>query len=163
VDRKAATKDGGGVDSPETWRWIWLAVALVFAIGEMAAAGTFFLAPFAAGAVVAAILAFADVEIGWQWVAFAVVSAATFLALRPLARRLDRQFGDSAVGAERYRGREATVLEAIPRGLDAIGLVRVEREEWRAQSTDGSPIAAGSVVRIVRMEGTRVIVEPISS
>jgi membrane protein implicated in regulation of membrane protease activity len=151
------------VDSPETWRWIWLGVALVFGIGEMASAGTFFLAPFAVGAVGAAVLAFADVSIAWQWALFAVLSAATFLALRPLARRLDRELSPSEVGAERWRGREATVLEAIPAGHDAVGLVRVEREEWRAQSADGRPIAPGTLVRVVRMEGTRVIVEPVRS
>ena len=38
------------MDEPETWRWIWLVTTAVLAIGEMASAGTFFLAPFAVGA-----------------------------------------------------------------------------------------------------------------
>ncbi len=37
-------------------------------------------------------------------------------------------------------------------------MVRVDREQWRAQSTDGSPIAAGTVVRVAEVQGTRVIV-----
>ena len=61
--------------SPEFWRWVWLVAAAVFAIGEMAIAGSFFLAPFAIGAVVAAILAFAGVPVGIEWLAFAAVSA----------------------------------------------------------------------------------------
>ena len=148
------------MDSPETWRWIWLAAAIVFGLGEMASAGTFFLAPFAIAAGVAAILAFLDVGIGWQWLVFAVVSGVTFAAMRPLARRLDREMGGSAVGSERWAGRDATVLETIPGGSNSMGLVRVEREEWRAQSADGTQIPEGSVVRVVRMEGTRVVVEP---
>jgi membrane protein implicated in regulation of membrane protease activity len=149
------------VDSPETWRWIWLGAALVFGVGEMASAGTFFLAPFAIAAVVAAVLAFLDVGLGWQWVAFLAVAAVTFLALRPLARRLDRDYSTSDVGAQRWSGRQATVLKAIDAGIDSIGMVRVDREEWRAQSADGRAIPAGATVRVVRAEGTRVVVEPV--
>ena len=149
------------MDSPETWRWIWLGAALVFGVGEMASAGTFFLAPFAIAAVVAAVLAFLDVGLGWQWVAFLAVAAVTFLALRPLARRLDRDYSASDVGAQRWSDRRATVLRTIDAGIDSIGMVRVDREEWRAQSVDGRAIPAGTTVRVVRAEGTRVVVEPV--
>jgi membrane protein implicated in regulation of membrane protease activity len=149
------------VDSPETWRWIWLAVAIAFGVGEMASAGTFFLAPFAIAALVAALLAFFDVGIGWQWLAFLAVAGVTFLALRPLARRLDRDYSSTDVGAQRWSNRRATVLEGIGEGIDSIGLVRMDREEWRAQSADGRAIPEGATVRVVRAEGTRVVVEPI--
>ena len=144
------------MDSPETWRWIWLAAALVFAVGEMASAGTFFLAPFAIAGVVAAVLAFLDVDLAWQWLAFLATAGVTFLALRPLARRLDRDYSSTDVGAQRWSDRRATVLQAIDGGIDSIGMVRVDREEWRAQSIDGRPIPAGATVRVVRAEGTRV-------
>ncbi|MGH9215052.1 MAG: NfeD family protein, partial [Acidimicrobiales bacterium] len=45
----------------------------------------------------------------------------------------------------------------IPPGGD-VGLVRVDREEWRAQSTDGSAIPIGTAVRVADVQGTRVIV-----
>ena len=54
-------------------------------------------------------------------------------------------------------GSRATVLQDIP-GDAELGMVRVDREEWRAQSTDGSPIVAGTVVRVAEVQGTRVIV-----
>lgn len=147
------------MDSPDTWRWIWLAVAVAFGVGEMLTAGSFFLAPFAIAAIVAMILAFFDVALGWQWFAFLAVAAVTFLALRPLARRLDRDYGATDVGAQRWSDRSATVLRAISEGNGAMGLVRVDREEWRAQSADGHAIPEGSQVRVLRAEGTRVVVE----
>jgi membrane protein implicated in regulation of membrane protease activity len=55
------------------------------------------------------------------------------------------------------------VLQDIGAGPDGSGLVRVGREDWRAQSLDGSAIAAGAVVRIVEVRGTRVVVHPVSS
>ena len=37
-------------------------------------------------------------------------------------------------------------------------MVRVDREEWRAETVDGAPIAAGTIVQVVEVQGTRVIV-----
>jgi membrane protein implicated in regulation of membrane protease activity len=148
------------MDSPEQWRWIWLAATAVFAIGEMATPGSFFLAPFAAGALVASLLAFAGVSVLVEWIAFIVVSVAMLALLRPLSKRLDREALDHGVGSRRLIGRQATVLRAIPAG-DEIGMVRVDREQWRAQSIDGTAIPAGIPVRIADVQGTRVIVAAI--
>lgn len=146
------------MDEPEQWRWIWLGAAVLFGFGEMATPGAFFLAPFAIGAVVASALAFADVDLAIEWGAFVGVSVAAFAALRPLARRLDRHGGSDGVGSRRLIGRSGIVLEEI--APDQLGLVRVDQEEWRADTTDRSSIAHGAPVKIVAVEGTRVIVVP---
>lgn len=146
------------MDEPEQWRWIWLGAAVLFGLGEMATPGAFFLAPFAIGAVVAAALAFADVPIAGEWAAFVGISVAAFAALRPLARRLDRHGGSDGVGSRRLIGRDGIVLEDIQPGLS--GRVRVDQEEWRADSDDRSAIPAGTMVRISEVQGTRVIVHP---
>ncbi len=146
------------MDQPETWRWIWLATTAVFAIGEMASAGTFFLAPFAVGAAVAAVLAFADIGLAGEWAAFLAVSVGAFASLRPLAKRLDRGEPTEGIGSKRLIGQSATVLEPIAAGEHELGLVRVHREEWRAQTVDGSPVPAGALVHVVEQRGTRLIV-----
>jgi membrane protein implicated in regulation of membrane protease activity len=148
------------MDSPEQWRWLWLAAAAVFAIGEMATPGSFFLAPFAVGAFVAALLAFAGVSVTVEWIVFLAVSVVVLLLLRPLARRLDRDALDHGVGSRRLVGRPATVVGAIPAG-DEIGMVRIDREQWRAQSIDGTAIPAGVAVRVADVQGTRLIVAPL--
>ena len=146
------------MDEPESWRWIWLAAAVIFGIGEMATPGAFFLAPFAIGAVVAAALAFADVPLAGEWAAFVAISIAALVALRPLARRLDRHGGSDGIGSRRLIGRQGTVLEAIEPGRP--GLVRIDSEQWRAQSSDRSTVPIGNVVLVTQVEGTRVIVTP---
>jgi membrane protein implicated in regulation of membrane protease activity len=146
------------MDDPETWRWIWLVTAAVFFVGEMTMAGTFFLAPFALGAAVAAILAFADVGLAGQWLAFVGVSVAAFASLRPLAKKLDRGEPTEGIGSKRLIGQTATVLEPIPAGQHELGMVRVHREEWRAESIDGNPIDAGALVKVVEQRGTRLVV-----
>lgn len=143
------------------WRWVWLGAALVFGLGEMASAGTFFLAPFALGAVAAAAATFAGAPIGLGWLVFVGLSAVSFGALRPVARRLDATTRNPlGVGATRLVGERGIVLIPVPEGPDEVGLVRIGREEWRAQSLDGAPIAAQTPVTVLEVRGTRVIVLP---
>jgi membrane protein implicated in regulation of membrane protease activity len=147
---------------PNTWRWIWLVAAVVFGIGEMAMAGSFFLAPFAFGAAVAALLAFLGVSVGVEWVVFVVVSVGSFAALRPLAHRLDRRTDTAGIGANRLLGQRARVIAAIGPG-HAPGMVLLGGEQWRAESDHGTPIGADTSVVITDVRGTRVVVRPAES
>lgn len=147
------------MNDPDGWLWIWLLAALFFALGEIATPGIFFLLAFAIGALLAALLAVLDLALAFQWAVFVIGSLGAFFALRPVARRLDRAGRDDGIGARRLLGQEATVLEDIPGSGDVgLGLVRVGREEWRAESTDGRPIPTGAHVRVADIRGTRVVV-----
>ena len=145
------------MDGPEAWRWVWLVAAVVFAIGEMATPGSFFLLPFAVGAGVAAVLAFVDASVVLEWAAFLATSVIAFAALRPLARRLDREGAADGVGSRRLIGQMATVIEEIE--WSGSGLVRVGAEEWRAIASTPSPVPTGARVRITDVQGTRVVVQ----
>ena len=144
----------------ETWRWVWLAVAVGGVVGEIATAGTFFLLPFGIGAAVACALAFASLALGFQWLAFVLVSLAAVMATRPLARRLDRADSGEGVGASRWVGQTGMVLREIPSSHEA-GIVRIGGEDWRAQSRDGVRVPAGSKVLVVEVTGTRLVVLPL--
>lgn len=148
------------MDEPETWRWIWLVAAAFFAGGELAIAGSFFLAPFAVGAAVATALAFLDVGLAGQWAAFVGISFGAFALMRPLARRLDQGEPSDGIGSRRLIGQGGTVLEAIPAGEHELGLVRVHREEWRAESLDGRAVDRGGSIKVVDQRGTRLVVTP---
>jgi membrane protein implicated in regulation of membrane protease activity len=50
------------------------------------------------------------------------------------------------------------VLEGIEPGH--VGLVRIDREEWRAEAADRSAVPSGTAIRVTDVEGTRVIVTP---
>ena len=148
------------MDEPETWRWIWLVAAAVFAGGELVIAGSFFLAPFAVGAAVATALAFLDVGLAGQWAAFVGISFGAFALMRPLARRLDAGEPSDGIGSRRLIGQGGTVLQPIAAGRHELGLVRVHREEWRAETLDGRPLAVGDTVKVIEQQGTRLIVTP---
>ena len=86
-----------------------------------------------------------------------IVSIACFLALRPIARRLDKQDSTDGIGSKRLIGEMATVTEEIG-GAGEVGMVRVGREEWRAESGSETPIPPGTRVRVGDVTGTRVVV-----
>jgi membrane protein implicated in regulation of membrane protease activity len=147
--------------SPDTWRWIFLVSAVVFTLGEIAVAGTFFLLPFAAGSLVAAIAAFVGLSVAIEWTLFVIVSGLASAVLWPLGRRLDRRTPRHAIGATRWVGRQAYVTREIPSGHGSTGLVRLDREEWRAESMLGVPIQEGATVLVSRVDGTRLVVVPL--
>jgi membrane protein implicated in regulation of membrane protease activity len=153
------------LDSSDTWQWIWLGAAALFAVAELAVPGTFFMISFAAGAAAAAISAFLGVDVAISWIVFIGVTAVALALLLPLARRIDRnhQPAGRGEGADRWVGRRAVVISEIPTGVHSTGMVRIEREEWRAESIDGTSLPVGTEVSVLRVDGTRLVVSPLES
>jgi membrane protein implicated in regulation of membrane protease activity len=139
------------------WAGVWFVAAAVLAIGEMATAG-FFLLPFAVGATAAAILALADVGVPLQLISFVVVSLISLYLIQQFARN-DTQGELHRVGAARYIGAPAIVTEPIDRRA-GDGFVRMGTETWRATSLTDTIIPAGVEVRVVEVDGVRLVVEP---
>src|SRR5205085_4908957 len=119
------------LNSPDTWRWIWLVTAAGFAVAEAVTPQAFFFLPFAIGALLAAVFAFAGLAVGLEWVAFVVATAAAYAVLWPIGRRLARGGPHHAIGANRWVGREALVMADIPGEIGGPGMVRLDREPWR--------------------------------
>lgn len=142
----------------ETWRWIWVGAAVVLGIAEMLTAG-FFMLPFAIGAAAAAVLAFFNVAVPLQLVVFITVSILALWGMQRFFRKQEEE-QPMVVGATRYQGREATVLDDIDRRA-ATGGVRMGTEIWRATTSGSDVIVAGTQVRVLAVEGTRLVVEPL--
>ena len=80
------------------------------------------------------------------------------LLVRPLAQHYvnDRKV---ATNADRVIGREAVVTEDID-NIQGKGRVSISGADWTARAEDDRPIPAGSTVRVLRIEGVKVIVAP---
>ena len=140
----------------ETWLF-WLIAAAILGIGEIATTGLF-LAPFALGAVVAAVVSLVGAGLVISLAAFLVVSIFALTALRPIARAHMRQAPRLRTGTAALVGRTATVVERIANGDDA-GCVRLEGEIWRARSYDDDDvIEAGKKVQVVEIRGATALV-----
>jgi membrane protein implicated in regulation of membrane protease activity len=140
----------------ETMQWVWVGATVVLAVGEIATAG-FFLLPFAAGAAVAAILAFAGVAVPLQFLVMIAVSILTLVLLQRYVRKEDER--QPVIGANRYVTRTALVLEPINRA-NGTGRVRLDTEVWRATTDQPDIIPPGAEVQIVEVRGTRLVVDP---
>ena len=142
----------------EMWVWVWLGLAAILIVAEMFTAG-FFMLPFGLGAAVAAGLAFVGATPVWQWTAFLAVSAILLMSLRRFADHVTHEPPEK-VGVDRLIGKTGVVLEPVEPG-DGSGRVRIEREEWRADTSGDVAIPEGARVMVERVSGTHLVVRPV--
>jgi membrane protein implicated in regulation of membrane protease activity len=136
---------------------IWLIAAVVFAVGEILTLG-FFLAPFAGGAAVAAVVSAAGAPEIASWASFIVVSLVLLLALRPLARSHRRMPAQLRTGTAALVGRSALVTERIHND-EGTGCVKLEGESWTARAYDGDEIIEpGKRVHVMEIRGATALV-----
>lgn len=138
---------------------VWIAVALVFAIVEVASVALF--AAFVSlGAVGAAAAAFLGADVVAQVVVFAAVSIAGIaIVRRPLVGYLRRRSTPEMLsGAASMIGQTALVVDAI-KGPHVNGHVRIAGEDWPALTRDGSAVDAGESVRVVDIRRATLVVD----
>jgi membrane protein implicated in regulation of membrane protease activity len=136
---------------------IWLIAAAIFGVGEILTLG-FFLAPFAVGALAAAVIAAAGAGSIVSWVVFLVVSVVLLAALRPVARSHRRQAPQLRTGTAALVGRSAMVIERIANDED-VGSVKIDGEMWTARAYDEDEIIeAGKRVHVIEIRGATALV-----
>ena len=138
--------------------WIWMALAALCVVGEMFTAG-FFLLWFGVGAAVAGLLAILGLSFPWQLAAFVVVSGVLLGVSRRFADRFSKK-QPPGIGADRFIGLKGLVLEDID-NVENSGRVRLQKEEWRADSDSDEVIPVGARVEVVRLDGTHLVVKRI--
>jgi membrane protein implicated in regulation of membrane protease activity len=140
----------------EDWL-LWLILAVVFGVGEIATLG-FFLAPFAGGAAVAALVSAVVMPFVGSLAIFLVVSVVLLAALRPLARSHRRMPPQIRTGTAALVGKSAMVLERIAND-EGVGCVRIDGEVWTARAyMDEETYEAGQRVQVVEIRGATALV-----
>jgi membrane protein implicated in regulation of membrane protease activity len=137
---------------------IWLVAACLLGVGEMHQGG-FYLAPFAAGAALAAIAGLLGVGGALTAIVFLVASLLAFTTLRPVAQRHRRLPPSIRTGAAALVGRPALVLERIAND-EGVGCVKIDGGEvWTARSYDEHEVIdAGERVEVVEIRGATALV-----
>jgi membrane protein implicated in regulation of membrane protease activity len=140
----------------EDWL-LWLILAVVLGVGEIATLG-FFLAPFAGGAAVAAVVSAAGVPFVGSTAIFLLVSIVLLISLRRVARGHLRTPPAIRTGTAALVGKPATVLERIAND-EGVGCVRIDGEVWTARSyMDDETYEAGTHVQVVEIRGATALV-----
>ena len=134
----------------------WIIGGLILAALEMVVPG-FVLLWFGVAAVVTGILALFVHNWIVQLAVFAGLSAALVFTSQLISRRLTKPEPEP-VGANRMHGVEGRVVRDIE--ASGFGRVKVGGEEWRA--TADQAIAVGKRVKVIEVEGTHLVVEPVS-
>ena len=135
----------------------WAVAVVAFVILELATVGLASIW-FALGALSALVAALLHAPLWLQIVLFAVVSVATLLLTRPLAKKYINS-KTMATNADRVIGRRAVVKERIDE-LAGTGAVLADGKMWSARTTDGSTVEPGDVVTVREIRGVKLIVDP---
>lgn len=135
--------------------WIWIAVIAVAIVVEVISAQLLSIW-FALGGLAALLTSFLTDNIVIQIIVFCVVSVVSLAVIFPLAKKSLKK-EHVKTNADRYIGKIAIVTEDIS-NIDAKGQVKVDNQIWSARSDDGSEVSSGTKVKVLRIEGVKLIV-----
>ena len=134
---------------------VWILLAVILAVGEVLSL-SFFLAPFAAGALLGAVAELAGAGTAVALIVF-LVSSGLFLGfVRPIARRHMHTPAQIRTGTAALVGQTAVVTERVQ---DGAGAVKLEGEVWTARPyVEGEVIDVGRRVHVVQIRGATALV-----
>ena len=144
---------GGDTDMATT---IWIAAIIIFGVAEAATAGLTSIW-FVLGSVAGLIAAVCGGPVWLQVGLFFAVSIAALAFTRPLVVRLMKK-DIKPTNADRVLNSVGRVTERIDNALPS-GAVYIDGKTWTARSADGEVIEPDAAVRILRMEGVKLIVQ----
>lgn len=135
---------------------LWLVLFIVLLIIEILTMGLTTIW-FAGGAIVALVLAYFDLGLTVQIIAFLVVSIVLLVLTRPIAMKYFNQEREKT-NTESLIGQKAVVLDAIDT-IHGTGRVEINGMEWSAKVEEPkSIIEAGEIVVIEGIQGVKLIV-----
>lgn len=144
---------GGDADMATT---IWIAAIIIFGVAEAATAGLTSIW-FVLGSVAGLIAAVCGGPVWLQVGLFFAVSIAALAFTRPLVVKLMKK-DIKPTNADRVLNNVGRVTERIDNALPS-GAVYIDGKTWTARSADGEVIEPDAAVRILRMEGVKLIVQ----
>ena len=142
--------------------WLWLGAIVLFGVTEVITEGMVSIW-FVAGALAALGVCMSGWALGslsagaTQVLVFALVSALALVITRPLVRRFMTR-PHIPTNSDRVVGMTAKVTEVVDNER-ATGAVYVDGKTWTARSADGSPIPAGTQVKVQKIEGVKLLVQ----
>lgn len=137
---------------------VWIAAIVLFLIVEAATAGLVTIW-FAVGALAALLAAMFNAPVWLQLVWFLAISIAAFAVTRPLAKKYLNS-KTLPTNADMLIGQECVVTEAID-NLAGTGAVSVGGKVWTARSVAQHVIPQGTHAVVMRIEGVKLIVNPV--
>ena len=136
--------------------YIWIGIAVVMAVIETSTVQLVSVW-FVIGALCAALASIFTDNIVIQTVVFVAVSLVALVITRPLVQKFKKNNKKTNTNADRVIGETGVMLSDISE-IDDIARVKVRGEVWSAK-TDNPPLEKGDRVRVLAIEGVKLIVE----
>ena len=140
--------------------YFWTALTMIFVVIEFATVQLVTIW-FALGSIAALFVCSLRAPLYVQIIVFLAASTLFLLLTRPLTTRLTQK-NYSPTNADRCIGKIATVMEAID-NVNGKGSVKIDGNVWSARSEDGEPITSGQRVRVLKIDGVKLIVKDIET
>lgn len=143
--------------TPQMEPILWIVLGIIFAVTEGLTV-QLTAVWFALGAAAGALVALAGGSPIRQFVVFVAVSGILLLFTRPLAKRALTVKKEST-NADRVIGEIGVVLSHIDNDL-GTGRVNAMGLDWSARTSSGVELEEGQKVKVLAIEGVKLIVEP---
>lgn len=140
--------------------WIvWVAAIVFFGVAEAVTVNMVSLW-FVGGAVAALIAQILGGPVWLQLLLFFVVSAGLLLALRPFVKKYVAP-KRTPTNADMVLGKEAYITETVD-NLRGTGALKMDGKTWSVRSVGGEILPEGMLVKVIKIEGVKLYVEPAS-
>lgn len=114
---------------------------------------------FAVGALCAAVSSLITSSVLVQVIVFIVVTCGTLIATKPLVDKYKKGHKEVKTNSDRFIGQTGVMLTDIDT-LEAVGQLKVSGEVWTAKLKNPTPVKKDDKVKILAIEGVKMIVEP---
>lgn len=135
---------------------IWLVLAGIFFIAEMATVG-FLIFWFGIGALIAMLSSFFIQNIIIQTTIFIISSTILLFATKPLVKKF-MDVKPTKTNAFSIIGKKALVIKEI-NPIQSTGQIKLNGEVWSAESENNEIISEGNEVEILEIRGVKAIVK----
>ena len=134
---------------------IWIITGIILFIIEIFTP-SFVTGSIGIGAIFGGIIAAIGLDINWQLITFAVFTAISFFAIRPIVIKLTKK-NHIVTNAQALIGRTGKVIQPIG---ENPGYVKIDGDNWRSFSIDNQEIPEGTLVEVIKLEGITIFVKP---
>ena len=141
----------------ELMSFVWVGAMIAFGVLEVATVNMVSVW-FVGGAAAALGAQLLGGNLWVQITAFLVVSIALLACLRPFIRKFVNP-NKVATNADMALGQQAYLTETVD-NLRGTGALKLEGKEWSVRSANGDVLPEGTLVKIVKLEGVKLYVEP---
>lgn len=143
---------------PYMMAYVWIALAIVMVLVEITTVQLVSVW-FMVGALCAALTTLFTDSVVIQLAVFVGVSLLALLVTRPLVRRLKENRVQLRTNIDRLPGEKGVMLKPVE-NTESVGQAKVLGKVWSVK-TDNPPLKEGDTVRVLAVDGVKLIVEKV--